>query len=191
LRNIKFIVVSFITLSVGALSLQAASQLVFKVLGITTEDAAWSYLVALSLGFVASTVLLAIGILTAKNSWMSRMAIALSASTSSAWLGFYYGGIVTGGKNPQAATFAAVIAVIIMGVTSFYLRKRPIFIAVMVMGIAATYGLAFLCSAATFAFLSTNNFRLGIIWGSLCLGTVVLTIVFLNVLVREMATYLS
>jgi hypothetical protein len=185
----KFIIALLFTFTVALFSLHAASQMAFGVLGRTPADAAWGYTVALSIGLLASSVALAIGTLTAKNSFTSRIAVAISAATSGAWLGIYYGGILAGGKNPQIGGGAAVIGLLLMAAISFYLRKRLTTIAITVMATVAAYGLAFVCSAATFAFLSTNNFLWGSIWGSLCLGAIALTMVFLNVLVREIASY--
>jgi hypothetical membrane protein len=189
--DIKFVIVSTVTLTVAALSLNAVSQLVFSVLGVPPADTNWRYTVALFLNLVASAATLALSTLTAKNSLNSRIAIAISAATSGAWLGFYYGGISTDGKDPHVSSLAAVISVSLMAAISFYLRKRLTTIAVTIMGTAATYGLAFLCSAATFAFLSTDRLLRGFSWGSLCLGAIALTIVFLNLLLQEISSYLS
>jgi hypothetical protein len=57
------------------------------------------------------------------------------------------------------------------------------------MGTVAAYGLAFLCSAAAFAFLSTNDFLWGSIWGSFCLAAIALTIFSLNLRLQEIASY--
>jgi hypothetical protein len=190
-NNIKFIFVSSVTLAVAVLSLNAVSQLVFSVLGITPEDANWHYTVALFLNLLASAVTLAFCTLTAKHTLRSRISITISAATSAVWLGFYYGGILSGGTNPQASIGAALLTVLLMAVMSFYLRKRLTTIAVIIVGTAATYGFAFLCSAATFAFLSTSHFLWGISWGSLCSGAIALTVVFINLLVKEITIYLS
>jgi hypothetical protein len=180
-----------VTVAVALLSFHAASQMIFGVLGRTPEDLSWSYTVALVIGLLASSIALAIGIFTTKNSLTSRIAIAISAAISGAWVGVYYGGILAGGKNPQIGGVVAIITALLMVVTNFYLRKRLMTIAITVMGTVATYGLAFLCSSAAFAFLSTNNFLWGSIWGIFCLGAISLTMVFLNFLGREIASYRS
>lgn len=185
----KFIIALLVTFAVAILSLHAASQLAFSVLGRTPEDAAWAYTVALFIGLLASSVALAIGTLTAKNSLASRMAISISAATSGAWVGFYYGSLASG-NNPQIGGIAAVIGLLLMAATSFYWRKRLTTISIVVMATVAAYGVAFLCSAAAFAFLSTNNFLWGSIWGSFCLVAIALTMVFLDFIVREIASYL-
>ena len=191
LRRIKFIIGLLVTFVVAILSSHAASQMIFGVLGRTPAEPDWSYTMALFLIFVTAAVTLATSMLVVKKSLKSRLMITISASMSGAWLGFYYGGIITGGKNPQIAISAAVIAGLLMAVTSFYLQKRLTIIVIVVMAVVATYGLAFLCSAATFALLSTNDFLWGSIWAIFSLGAIALTIVFLNLLVNEIASYLS
>ena len=191
MRRIKFIIGLLVTFVVAILSSHAASQMIFGVLGRTPAEPDWSYTMALFLIFVTAAVTLATSMLVVKKSLKSRLMITISASMSGAWLGFYYGGIITGGKNPQIAISAAVIAGLLMAVTSFYLQKRLTIIVIVVMAVVATYGLAFLCSAATFALLSTNDFLWGSIWAIFSLGAIALTIVFLNLLVNEIASYLS
>jgi MFS family permease len=185
----KFIIALSVTFAIALLSLHAISQMIFGVLGRTSGHSEWSYTVALFIGLLASSLALAIGILTPKNSLMPRIAIAISAAISGALLGIYYGGILAGDKNPQIGGIAAVITALLMVVANFYWRKRLMTIAIIVMGTVATYGLAFLCSSAAFAFLSTDNFLWGSIWGIFCLGAIALTMVFLIFLGRELASY--
>jgi hypothetical protein len=187
----KLIIALLVAFVVAILSFHAASQMIFGVLGLTSEDSAWSYAVALFISLLAASIALAIGTMTAKNSLTSRIAIATSGAISGAWLGVYYGGILAGGKNPQVGGVVAVITALLMVVNNFYLRKRLTTIVIAVMGTVATYGIAFMCSAATFAFLSTNNFLWGSIGGGFCLGAIALTMVFLNLLIREIASYRS
>jgi hypothetical protein len=191
LIKIKLVIALSVAFVVAILSFHAASQMIFGVLGRTPEDLSWSYTVALVVGLLASSIALAIGTFTPKNYLTSRIAIATSAAISGAWLGVYYGGILAGGKNPQIGGVVAVMTAVLMVVTNFYLRKRLMTIVITVMGTVATYGLAFLCSSAAFAFLSTDNFLWGSIWGIFCLGEIALTMVFLDFLVREIASYRS
>jgi hypothetical protein len=181
----KFIIALAVTFTLAILSLHAASQMIFGVLGRTPEDPGWSYTVALFLSLLVSAIALAIGTLAAKNSLISKLAIAISFASSVAWFCSYYVGIIASDRNPPVAIVSAVTIGLLLIITSFYLRKRFAVIAVTVMGTVAVYGVAFFCSSATFAFLSTNNLLWGGIWGSFCLVAIAMTIFFLNLLLQD------
>jgi hypothetical protein len=172
-------------ITVAILSFHAASQMVFGVLGSTPDDLIWSYLVSLFWTLLADSISVFLMLVT-KKSRLFGLTIALSALIAGAWLGFYYGGTIFGGKNPQMAIAAATILALIISVASFYWRyQRLTIVLVTVMGTIAAYGWAFLCAAAAFAFLSTNNFWWGSIWGCLCLGAIALIGFFLNDIILE------
>jgi prepilin signal peptidase PulO-like enzyme (type II secretory pathway) len=178
-----------IAVATAILSFHAASQSSFGVLGRTPEDAGWSYTVALFINFSVTAIALAASIWTAKQPSLSRMMKTISAASSGTWLGFYYGGILSGGKNPEPAIGGAIVGALLMAVNSFYFRNKLVKLAIAIMGIVAAYGLAFLCSAATFAFFSTNNFWWGGCWGILGAIAIGLTIFFIDLLMLEIMRY--
>jgi hypothetical protein len=183
----------FITLSIACavaiLSSHAASQMAFGVLGRTPEDPGWLYTITLFLAFAVSAITVPIGMLSAKQSLRSKLAISISISTSVVWFGCYYVGIIADGKSPRIAIIFAITILLLITFSSFYLSTRFVMIAAIVMGTVAAYGLAFLCSVAAFAFLSTNDFLWGSIWWSFCLGAIALSIFSLNLLRKEIANY--
>lgn len=189
LRNHKFIIALLITFVVAILSFHAISQMIFGVLGRTWEDPAWPYTVALFMSLLANSIALAIGQLTAKTSLTSKIALSVSAAMSGACMGIYYGGLLAGDRNPPIGGIVAVIIAVLMVIASFDGRKRLTRIAIIVMGIVATYGIAFLGASAAFAFLSANNFLWGSMWGLFCLGAIALTMRSIDLLCREIADY--
>lgn len=191
LKKLKKIAPTSLAVIVAILSFQAASHSSFGVLGFTLQDSRWFYPVALFIIFSATAIALAASIWTRKQPSLSQTMQTISAASSGAWLGFYYGGIVSGVRNPELAIAGAVIGALVMAITSFYLRNKLTTIAIAVMAIVATYSLAFLCSSAAFAFLSTNNFWWGGCWGILCVLSIYLTVVFIDLLMLEIIRYRS
>lgn len=187
-RNPKITII-IVVVAVAILSFQAASQMIFGVLGSTPNDPTWSYTVSLFLALLGASISLALMLIT-KKSRLFGLTISLSGLISGAWLGFYYGGMLAGGKNPQLAIASATIFALIISIASFYWRRhRLTMVLVTVMGTVATYGWAFLCAAAAFTFLSTNDFWWGSIWG--IFGAIAMALVgfFMNAIVAEIVTY--
>ncbi len=189
MSRIQNITIVTVVVAVAILSFHAASQMVFGVLGSTPDDPVWSYGVSLFVTLLVNSIVLTLMLVT-KKSRLFGLTIALSSLISGAWLGFYYGGTLAGGKNPQIAIASAVITALFMSVASFYWRRhRLTIVLVTIMGTISIYGWAFLCAVAAFTFLSTNNFWWGSVWGILGMGATALMAFFLNAIVLEIDNY--
>jgi hypothetical protein len=188
LKQLKNIATISIAVAIAILSFHAASQSSFGILGRTPEDSEWSYLVALFVIFSVTAIALATSIQTTKYPELSRIMKTISAASSGTWVGFYYGGLLSGSKNPEVAIGGAVIGTLVMAITSFYIRNKLMTIAIAIVGLMATYGLAFLCSSATFAFLSTNNLLWGSCWGIICAIAIALLVFFIDSLLQHFSS---
>jgi hypothetical protein len=186
----QFVTLLFVC-AVAFLSFPAASSLVFGMVGRVPAEPGWSGTVASFAGLVLSTVTLGAGMLHPRKSLISRIMIAISAALSGSWLGFYYGDMVSGFKAQLPALIIAALSALLMAVMGFYWQIRLVTITIMILGIIAAYGLAFMCSTATFAFLSTDHFGEGLVWGGFSL-IVIGSIIFLIYSVsNEIKSYLS
>jgi hypothetical protein len=177
------------TFGVAFLSVPAVSSLVFGVVGRVPEESGWFGTVALFIGLVASTAALAASLFHPRKSLISRILMTISAALSGAWLGFYYSEVMSGFENQPVSLVIAVIVALLMAALGFYLQIRLVTIVILVLGIVAAYGLAFMCSTATFAFLSTNHFVEGILWGVFSLMVIGSIVVFLTKLTKEVLAF--
>jgi hypothetical protein len=189
-KKLKFlgILSASIALAIGAL--QAATQIIFSILGRTPEDPEWYFTVAVFSCFLVSTTALAIGLLSKKKSIVYRCSIAISAAISCVWLGFYYGGTI-GGKTPQVAIAIAVIGLLATTSICWYRQPKFTLMAIVLMGVVTAYGLSFLCSVVAVSFLSTDLLLGGSIWMIFFAVSLATTIFFLNLLIRDIADYRS
>jgi hypothetical protein len=161
----KQVVTLLFICAVAFLSFPAASYLVFGMIGRVPEESGWWGTVASFVGLVISTVTLG----------------ALSGS----WLGFYYGDMISGFKAQPPALIIAALSALLMAAMGFYSQLRLVTITIMLLGIIAAYGLAFMCSTAAFTFLSTSHFLEGALWGG-CSLVVIGSIIFLiSLLAKE------
>ncbi|AFY96134.1 hypothetical protein [Chamaesiphon minutus] len=183
MKKLKIIATISIVVAIAILSFHAVSQSSFGILGRTPEDSGWPYLVILFVIFSVTAIALATSIQTKKQPLLSRIMNTISAASSGTWLGFCYGGLLSGTKNPEPAIGGAIIGTLIMAIASFYFRNKLMTIAIYIMAIMATYGLIFLCSSATFAFLSTNHLLWGSCWGVLGTIAIALLIVLIDLLI--------
>jgi hypothetical protein len=176
--------------SVAFLSFPAASSLVFGMIGRVPEEPAWSGTVASFAGLMLSTVSLTASRLHPRKSLISRISIAISAALSGSWLGFYYGDMIFGFKAQPPALIIASLSALLMAIMGFYWQLRLVTVTIMVLGIIAAYGLAFMCSTAAFAFLSTDHFLEGIVWSGLSLIVIGLIVFLILLLTTEIKNYL-
>jgi hypothetical protein len=186
----QFVTVLFVC-AVVFLSFPAASSLVFGMVGRVPAESGWSGTVASFAGLVLSTVALGASMLHPRKSLTSRISIAISAALSGSWLGFYYGDMISGFKAQPPALIMAALSALLMACMGFYWQLRLVTITIMVLGIIAAYGLAFMCSTATFAFLSTSHFLEGLVWGGFSLIVIGLIVFLISLLVNEIKGYLS
>ncbi|MBD2776904.1 pentapeptide repeat-containing protein [Iningainema tapete] len=174
----KFIVLLVVAVVVAIAQAYAISYMIFGVLGQTPEDPAWVYSQALIISMSIAGVSSAISSLMRSKSILQRIAITVSGSASGALLGFFYGGSAAGGENAQIASASALMGAVVIALASFYFTK-VLAVPIAVAGSIAAYGLAFFISTVASAYLSTNNFVWGIVWSTLSLGAIVLTIISL------------
>jgi hypothetical protein len=185
----KLIIALLLTFTVAILSFPAASALCFGLVGRTPEDPEWPYTVTCFMGLLASSIALLIGITMHRKSWWSKTMKAISAATSGTWLGIYYGGVIAGIKNHESVTIYTVITILLITIPSFCWSGSLIFISIIVMGIVAVYGLAFMGATATFAFFSTNHFFPGLLWAGFSLTMMATIALLLTLLAKEINSY--
>jgi hypothetical protein len=186
----KQVITLLFVCAVAFLSFPAASSLVFGMIGRVPEEAGWSGTVASFSGLVLSTVALGASMLHPRKSLVSRITIAISAALSGSWLGFYYGDMISGFKAQPPALIIAALSALLMAFMGFYWQLRLVTITIMVLGIIAAYGLAFMCSTAAFAFLSTDHFLEGIVWGGFSLIVIGSIVFLISLLTKEIKIYL-
>ncbi|MEL6457080.1 MAG: pentapeptide repeat-containing protein [Cyanobacteria bacterium J06621_15] len=141
----------------------AVSQMVFGVIERTPESPVWVYAIALLISLAITGTASTVMSLVNRNNKkiLYRILIIISGAASGAVLGFFYGGTAGGGKNPQIAIMSAILAGLIMAISSFSFQKGFITITLSIGGTVANYGFAFLAGTRAIAFLNTQNF----FWG--------------------------
>lgn len=181
---IHFIPLALIALVVAVVAVNAVSRMIFGALGRTAAEPAWSFVLALyaSLGIAGACSGLRVIIGTQSKVW--RIATTLSGTLSGALLSFFYAGSSTA-NNPRIAIAAAVVGGIVMAVSSLLFRRGLVPVAVSTAGAVTGYGFAFFIGTIASAGLSTQNWILGILWGSLSIGYLWLTMNSLILTVRE------
>ncbi|AKG21881.1 pentapeptide repeat-containing protein [Calothrix sp. 336/3] len=168
----------------------AISQMVFGVINRTPSDPVWNFAIVLVISLLLSGIILPIGeIYLRQNSILNRIIFSISASASGALMGFYYGGIATGERNPQLAVLTAVVLAIVMGGVSFYLIRGIFPIMINTIAAVSGYGLTFLLSAQVGIYLSSNNLVTGIIYVILFILSFKYTFTSLNLLISKIFTY--
>jgi hypothetical protein len=173
------------------LSVPAASTLIFGMIGRVPDEQGWYGTVAFFIGLLLSTTALVASLFTPKESLTSKILTTISAALSGSWLGFYYSEVMSGLKTQPISMVAAAIAALLMASIGFYCRFRLVDIAIVILGVVAAYGLAFMCSTATFAYLSTGHFLAGLLWGGLSLLVIASIIFLLSVLFQEIGEELT
>lgn len=170
----------------GGLACHAISQMLFGVLGTTGEDPAFPYLWALlvclsSAGGSCATL--------NRSGHPFRVLKAIAGLTTSALLGFFYGGVLMD-NDPQGAAITAGIAAVAGAIISLIARTRLVTIAISTVGGCAAYGLCFFCGTRASSLLSVHHVWAGGYWGLLalfCLGVTLRIIAILLAAVQDFA----
>jgi hypothetical protein len=191
LKKSKLAIPVLVTIGVTAFSLNAIAPLVFINSGRSPGDPGWPYTVTLFLGLLLSAIGLAVGIVAPQKSLLSKIMLTISGSISGTCAGIYYGEMLASLQNKKMVIFITVLTVLPIAMSSFWLQKSLMRIALLAMGIVSTYGLAFFCATAAFAFLSTKHWLEGTIWTGFLLAIVALVVFFLSLLVKEFKGYRS
>jgi Pentapeptide repeats (8 copies) len=165
----------------------AISQMGFGVLGNTPETPTWSYIVALVISLAISGLGASFRRTFVDLPILERIITALSGTASAALIGFYYGGIIQN-NNPQFAAISAFVASIFAAILCLKLRNYWILVMISVAGFICGYALSFIISSVAFAYLSTQNYIIGGIWGIVTVVLLSLTMRSLNLAIREITT---
>lgn len=169
-----FIPLIFIALVVAVVAINAVIRTIFGALGRTPAESAWSFVLALYSSLGIAGVCSGVRVIISTQSIIWRIATTLSAAASGALLSFFYAGSSTD-NNPKIAIAAAVLGGIVMAVASFLFRRGLLPVAVSIAGAVTGYGFAFLIGTIASACFSTQNWILGILWGSLSIAYLWLT----------------
>jgi hypothetical protein len=191
LKKSKLAIPVLVAVGITAFSWNAIAPLVFINSGRSPGDPGWPYTVTLFLGLLLSAIGLAVGIVAPQKSLLSKIMLTISGSISGICGGIYYGEMLAGLQNKKMVIFITVLTVLPIAMSSFWLQKSLTRITLLVMGIVSTYGLAFFCATAAFAFSSTNHWLEGTIWTGFLLAIVALVVFFLSLLVKEFKGYRS
>lgn len=179
-----FIPLTFIALAVAIVAINAVSRTIFGALGRTSAEPAWSFVLALYTSLGIAGACSGLRALLDTQSIVGRIATTLSGAASGVLLSFFYAGSSTE-NNPRIAIAAAVVGGIVMAVSSLLFRRGLIPVTVSTAGAVTGYGFAFFIGTIASACLSTQNWILGILWGSLSIGYLWLTMNSLILTARE------
>lgn len=182
-----FLSLRITALIVLCLTFIAVSEMAFGVIGNTPEIPAWSYTKALVVSLAISGLGASFRRVFTQESSLEKLMITISGVASAALIGFYYGGILQN-KNPQFAVISALVSSIIAAILCFVFKNALMRVIVAVAGFTCNYGLAFLISSVAFAYLSTQNYLMGSIWGILTVILLVVTMRSLNLAIQEITT---
>ena len=174
-----------IAVVVALVTANAFSQMIFGVLGRTAAERGWSFVIALYVSLAIAGTFCAARAMTGSRSIAGRVATIVSGAASGALLGFFYGGSTTN-NNAQMAIAGAVMGGLVIAIAIiFRVGSRFIAVAVLVAGAVAGYGFAFLVGTIAITYLSVQKLVGGIIWGTLSIAYIGLTITSLTLTVRE------
>ncbi len=182
----KFIPLVLVGVVVVGVTGDAVSRMIFGALGQTPAHPAWPYVLVLYTSLAIAGAGSAVRSMTATTSMAGRVATILSGTASGALLAFYYAGTATD-NNPQIASLAAVVGAVTMAIAIFRFHHRLLTIMVAAAGAVTGYGFAFLAGMTASAGLSTPNLVWGVIWATLSLGYIGLTILSLTLVIREIS----
>jgi hypothetical protein len=178
----QFIILFLVAIVFATLSLYAANQMIFGILGRTAEDPAFNYSIALFTSLSVS------GFASVIRKRLPRIGTIVCGSASLAWLSFFYGGIISN-NNPFIAAISALIGSITGALVCFYIKKGFVDVAVGVVGTISAYGSAFLLFAVAITFLSVNHIIYGCLWGMWSVIGIALTMASLKMTVKHIITY--
>lgn len=138
----------------------AMSQMVFGAIGVSMQDPAWIYTLALQTSSAIAGLATAIWSFSSKRTLFQRITIALAGATSGAVFCFYYGGVFAE-NNPKVAIAAAVIGGMVAAIVGFFNYSSWLAITIAVTGAIAGYGFAFMLGATAAQYLSVYNLVVG------------------------------
>lgn len=155
-----------IALGVAVLAFNAISHMVFGILGLTVQDPAWGFVIAL---YVSLAIAGLAALPKRRLPRPVRKLTILPALATGALLGFYYGGRAAA-EDPQLAIIAASLAGLSTGLFCLAKPQANWFSSLMkIVGAIAAYGLAFAAVGMASAGLSTGHSLVGLGWGVLTL----------------------
>lgn len=163
------------------LAFYAMSQMLFGVLGLTSEVPTYPYLLAL-IGFLASA-----GMSSAVCPLRQRVK-PIAALTTGALLGFFYGGVMLK-DDPQTAVLAACVAGAFSLGMSAMARTRLVTVAIYTVGGCAAYGGCFFSGTRASSLLNVQQWGAGIAWSLLCLVFLGVTLQVIANLVTELKDF--
>lgn len=169
-----FILLTFIALIVAVVAINAVIRMIFGALGRTPAEPAWSFVFALYTSLGIAGVCSGLRVIISTQSIIWRIATTLSGAASGALLSFFYAGSSTD-NNPKIAIAAAVVGGIVMAVISLLFRRGLVAVVVSTAGAVTGYGFAFFIGTLAIACFSTQNWILGILWASLSITYLWLT----------------
>ncbi|NEO32218.1 MAG: pentapeptide repeat-containing protein [Symploca sp. SIO3C6] len=182
--TLKLVNAVVVTVAITLLDAHAISVMIFGILGITPQEATVAYAIALYLILALAGVSAGVRGWVNSKSRLGRIITAVSAAASGALLGFFYGGS-TSNNNPQVATTVAIIAAVVGILATEKARSRLVTVVIAVAGAIAAYGFTFLAVGAASALLSVHKLSWGILWGSVSLIQIILTLRAVTVSFKE------
>ena len=169
---------------VAWLTTNAFSVMIFASLGTTSAEPAWSYVLALGISLAIAGAFCGVRVRTRSKSRIGRFATIISGTASGTLLGFYYGG-TTSNNNPTIAIAGAVFGGVVMAIAIALVHRPFVNLTVAVGGTVASYGFAFFIGAISFAHISVLRLMTGVVFASLSVAYLWLTINSLTLVVRE------
>lgn len=149
-----------IIIIVAGIMVDTVSQLIFGALGQVPGGSAWGFIVALYLSLGVAGGLSGIRRLLKLRSRVSRTADWLSGVASSALVGFYYGGSLSG-KNATIAIVGALSLAGVMALILFRNRSATLAAIVATAGAVAAYGFAFFVCTNALTWLHIQQIGVG------------------------------
>jgi hypothetical protein len=182
----KTVIALLVAFIVAIISFPAASAIFFGIVGRTPADPEWLQTVVVLAISMTSTITLLLGFSTiVKSLLLKKILRTFSAFVSSVWIGLYYGEVLAGKSDRAVAIVFTIATILSIALFSFFRSGRLMSILILAMGMVFTYGLAFVSATATFAFLSTEHFLPGAIWGICSLAIIASTIVLISFLTES------
>ncbi|MFQ4143667.1 pentapeptide repeat-containing protein [Chlorogloeopsis sp. ULAP02] len=183
------IFIASVAVVVAIATFHAVSQLIFSAVGVTPDEPAWIYALALFWSLNLAGVSSAIRGMTHNRYIIKCIATAVSGATSAALLAlFYLHGNAATLKNPKSAVMTLVFVAIVMAIVGFYSTKGLVAVGIGVAGAVAAYGFTFLVVGVASAYLSTQNFVWGLLWSVMALGAIALLIISLKQSFKDMTS---
>lgn len=166
-----------VAIAITVWSLFSFSHLIFGILGKTSEDKAWSYVLVLYVSLAVATT----GVTLQMSSKHRLIGRYLSATATGAILGFFSLGWVTN-ESPLWASVGAIILGLGSLISCHQAQKQIdpwnylVLVAINVGSIVAVYGFALLVGTNAIALLTGGHLLSGICWSFVSVYSLWLTI---------------